>query len=75
MKKYQNDEYLYRESLEMAKLVMKYSKRQLINMVDAVDVVELQQDMAKNGATKEEILHTSESFHDILTILHGDIIY
>lgn len=56
------------EMITMAKIVMKYSKGQLIKMLSAVNLNELQNDMINNGCTKEELRHSSESFHDFETL-------
>ena len=50
--------------IELAKLVMKYSPSQLVAMVDAVDLDNLQYEMAERGATCEELRVSSECYHD-----------
>lgn len=64
-------DYCYSEMIDMAVMVMKYSKEQLVKMLSAVDLNALQDDMVKHGATREELQHSSESFHDFAE-LYGD---
>ena len=58
-------EVITEEMIDFAKLVMKYSPSQLVAMVTAVDLDNLQYEMGANGATKEEIRMSSECHHDI----------
>lgn len=60
-----HEEIITEEMIEFAKLVMKYSPSQLVAMVTAVDLDNLQYDMVTNGATREELRASSECHHDI----------
>jgi hypothetical protein len=51
--------------IEFANLVIKYSPSQLVAMVTAVDLDNLQYEMQTNGATREELWASSECHHDI----------
>ena len=62
-------EIITEEPIESTKLVMKYSPSQLVAMVTAVDLDNLQCEMGTNGATKEEIRTSSECHHDILEMM------
>lgn len=57
------------EMIEFAKLVMKYSPSQLVAMVTAVDLDILQYEMETNGATREELMASSECHHDIQVMM------
>lgn len=59
------EEIITEEMIEFAKLVMKYSPSQLVAMVTAVDLDNLQYEMATNGATRDELRASSECHHDI----------
>lgn len=59
------EEIINEEMIEFAKLVMKYSPSQLVAMVTAVDLDNLQYEMETRGATKEELRASSECHHDI----------
>ena len=63
------DEIITEEMIEFAKLVMKYSPSQLVAMVTAVDLDNLQYEMETNGATKEELMASSECHHDICVMM------
>ena len=56
---------IHEEMIEFATLVMKYSPSQLVAMVTAVDLDNLQYEMETNGATREELITSSECHHDI----------
>ena len=58
-------EIITEEMIEFANLVMKYSPSQLVAMVTAVDLDNLQYEMETNGATREELMASSECHHDI----------
>lgn len=53
------------EMIEFVKLAIKYSPSQLVAMATAVDLDNLQYEMAERGATKEELRASSEYHHDI----------
>ena len=57
-------EFTHDDMIEMANIVMKYSKEQLGEMLYAVNLDELQDDMIRNGATKEELKRSSNLFFD-----------
>ena len=59
------EEIINGEMIEFANLVMKYSPSQLVAMVTAVDLDNLQYEMEANGATREELMASSECYHDI----------
>ena len=59
------EEIMTEEMVEFAKLVVKYSPSQLVAMVTAVDLDNLQYEMETRGATEEEIRTSSECHHDI----------
>lgn len=58
-------EIINEEMIELVNLAMKYSPSQLAAMALAVDIDILQCEMGVNGATKEEIMASSECHHDI----------
>lgn len=58
-------EILNSEMIELANLVIKYSPSQLFSMIANVDLDNLQYEMEKNGATRDEIRAASECHHDI----------
>lgn len=60
-----NAEIFTDEMIEFVKLVIKYSPSQLVAMVTAVDLDNLQYEMETRGATKEELRTSSECHHDI----------
>ena len=59
------EEIVHEEMIDFAKLVIKYSPSQLVAMVTAVDLDNLQYEMETRGATKEDIRMSSECHHDI----------
>ena len=69
------DEYLdimHGEMIYLANIVMKYSREQLANMLFGVDFNALHEDMAKNGATRDEIRTVAECINDISTECRND---
>lgn len=54
------EEIINEEMIEFANLVIKYSPSQLVAMVTAVDLDNLQYEMVKNGATADEFRASSE---------------
>ena len=52
------------EMVEMINLIRKYSRKQLIKMLTAVKLKDLQKDMFKNGATNDELRTSSELWND-----------
>lgn len=56
--------FTYNEMIEMANIVMRYSQEQLKDMLSAVSLDVLQDDMIRNGATKEELNRSSNLFFD-----------
>lgn len=52
------------EMVEMVDLIRKYSRKQLIKMLKAVKINDLQEDMVKNGATNDELRTSSELWND-----------
>lgn len=67
-------EFPHDNMIEMANIVMKYSKEQLGEMLYAVNLDELQDDMIRNGATKEELRKSSKLFFEFyeFTYRHKD---
>lgn len=59
------EEIINEEMIGFAKLVMKYSPSQLVAMVTAVDLDNLQYEMGERGATRDELIASSEYHHDI----------
>lgn len=59
------EEIITGEMIDFTKLVIKYSPSQLVAMVTAVDIDNLQTEMQERGATEEELLESSECHHDI----------
>ena len=64
-------EIITEEMIEFANLVIKYSPSQLAAMVTAVDLDNLQYEMAEHGATEEELRTSSECHHDIWELMRG----
>jgi hypothetical protein len=50
--------------IDMAVMIMKYSREQLVEMLSAVDVDALLEDMKKHGATRDELLNMAMAFND-----------
>lgn len=59
------DEIIIEEMKEFANLVIKYSPSQLVEMVMAVDLDNLQLEMIDQRATKDELRASSECYNDI----------
>ena len=53
------------EMHDLIKLAMKYSPKQIARMAFAIEIEDLQNDMIKHGATKDEIRAASELEHDV----------
>lgn len=63
---------IHSEMIDLANIVMKYSREQLANMLFGVDFNALHEDMVKNGATQDEIRTVAECIHDISTVCRND---
>lgn len=63
---------IHSEMVDLAKIVMKYSREQLANMLFGVDIDSLHEDMVKHGATRDDFLTVSECIHDISTAYKDD---
>ena len=53
------------EFMDLVKLAMKYSPKQVAKMAFAVDYEDLYDVMSKRGATKEELMAVSELENDL----------
>lgn len=62
-------EILNSEMIELANLVIKYSPSQLFSMISNVDLDNLQYEMERYGATRDEIRTASECHHDIQELM------
>lgn len=63
---------IHSEMVDLANIVIKYSRGQLTNMLFGVDFDALHEDMVKNGATRDEFRTVAECIHDISTVCRDD---
>lgn len=56
---------IHSEMVDLANIIIKYSREQLANMLFVVNFDALHEDMVKRGATKDEIRTVAECINDI----------
>ena len=62
-----------KEMHELMELVVKYSGHQFAAMLLELNIDTLHKDMAKRGATQEEMMTAAETFHDVRTFYGYDL--